>query len=263
MDTVEFHIQIHGEQPDSGREVSPETLSFKDLAELLVPVQDALTKMALDAELDGLAPFKLVGEAKTASADLTARIPASIQSAAATLTSAVASGDWSEVPKDAHSEIYNLSKVLARRNWRMRFLPSGTEGIVAAEISPERPVAEPTAPTQVQELTSIYGELLVVGGVDATKYGRLRLFDGRVIPLDLSEAIAKQLAPRLFEEVCLEGVATWNTVTMRITRFKVARVTEYRATDPREAFAALRDAVDGAFDEIDPIVYQRRVRHGG
>lgn len=263
MDTFEFQIQIHGQQAGSRQEVSPLTLSIRDLAELLVPLQDALTKMAPDADLGGLAPLALVGQVETASAALTVRIPCALEPAAATLTSAAATGDWTGVPAAAHDALRSLSKWLARRRWRMRFLPDGSHGIRAAEISPDFPVPERIAPSEAHELTTVHGVLLVVGGVDETKFGRLRLLDGRVIPLALDEATARQLAPLLFEEVCLQGLATWDTANMRIVRFQVERLADYRATGPREAFAALREVVGDVFDELDPLEYQRHVRQGG
>lgn len=259
MDAVEFHIQLHGEHPATGEDISPGTLSVSDLLKLLAPLEAAITATSKD-DLQGRPALALVGTARTASADLGLRSYAG--AAVAEVTAAIAEKDWRRLPHEAQTKLHAFSKAIGGRGWRCMFQPNGTPGIREAEISPQHPVPQP-ATARVEELTTTYGVLTAVGGADPTKWGHLQPIDGaELVHLKFDEQMAKQLADRLFEEVGLEGIATWDTASWSIVSFQVERLLPYRATDARTAFDELREAVGDAFDDVDPLEYQHRIRHG-
>jgi hypothetical protein len=112
--------------------------------------------------------------------------------------------------------------------------------------------------------TTIYGECLSV----FPKCVTLRLHDGRTFGVSLATGLADALSDRVGETIGLDGKARWDAETNVLTAFHATEVTPYRDRDPGmdrprtnlEALAALAEAANGRWDNVDPDEFVRELR---
>jgi hypothetical protein len=97
-----------------------------------------------------------------------------------------------------------------------------------------------------------------------TPKAEIRLLKGGTLLYPrLSQAVAKDLAQRLYEDVVLEGRATWRTDTWEVVDFRVDSVSPFRTAPPHEAFEALAEVAEGRWDEEDAVEYVHCLRGSG
>jgi hypothetical protein len=114
----------------------------------------------------------------------------------------------------------------------------------------------------LQGTTTIQALCLRVGGVQPKAELRLPNRE-KLLHAELTAEVARQLAQRLYEEVILEGRATWNVDPWEVEAFRVNRVTTYRKTDAVLAFKELSEAARGSWDEVDALSYVHGLRSDG
>lgn len=248
-----FDLEITGEG------VLPDTTRAGELAELLQNIEKAITETAKsqDVEIVEEAVVSLVG-IEEGSNKLTIAIAAVVVPAASMLSQAVASNKYERIPPAAHEAIHQVSNQAIKKKWSVKFKEQRAINMKAATICADSPVPSPPAPPQISGTTSIYGRCIRVGGVKPK--AEIRLGQGGFLHIEISEEMAKELARSLYEEVCLEGEATWRTDDWKIERFKATKVTSFRKTDPLEAFVRLAEAANGRWDGVDVNKYLEELR---
>src|SRR5262249_38810990 len=98
----------------------------------------------------------------------------------------------------------------------------------------------------------------------ATPRAELRVANrSSLLYVDVSEEDAKFLGQRLYDQVVLEGVATWDPETWAVREFRVSRVTEYRPGRVADAFRALAEVSEGIWEQVDAVDFVRKVRGSG
>jgi hypothetical protein len=100
-----------------------------------------------------------------------------------------------------------------------------------------------------------------VGGIKPK--AEIQLYQGEILYITVSEEIAKEIAKSLYEGVCIEGRARWNTEDWTIAEFEGWRISKFKATDPATAFRELEVAAGGRWDGIDAIGYVKALRSEG
>ncbi|MBI5153624.1 hypothetical protein HZA57_00170 [Candidatus Poribacteria bacterium] len=85
---------------------------------------------------------------------------------------------------------------------------------------------------------------------------------GQLIQAEATEALARELGAHLYEEVAVEGEATWNARTWEIENFRVLGVHPFAPSDPVSAFEQLQQASAGTWDRVDAREYVNAVRYG-
>ena len=237
-----------------GANVSPETVRATDLAEFVTLIEDAI----LAADPGAKSPDRL-DEAKVSlvrieegSNKLTFAVMLATMPIVATLCEAIASGSFERMPRASHQKFHEISKQAASRHWDVEFVADTAQHIPTAVISAERPVSAP-ASLIIVEPTMIWGRLMRVGG--AKPRGELRLLDGDLLYFDLTTEMAKELGDRLYEEICVEGDATFEAGSRKLVGFKATRVTAYAPgkTPILETFREIARITKGCWDEVDII----------
>jgi len=115
---------------------------------------------------------------------------------------------------------------------------------------------------RVRGETVIYGKVERVGGVEPKV--RLRLADGDGLSCRLSEALARQLGGRLYEEVGLKGTATWDAGDYALLYFHADELTRYEPAGVKVGFAELKAVAGPHYANVEDVVsYVRELRHGG
>ena len=164
------------------------------------------------------------------------------------------------VSRPAYAEMETLSKKLAERGWDLRFEGSGDLSVEPARFGATAPLAALPAPPTLRGTTTIYGKCLRVGGATKPRAEVRVLKDDTLLYLNLSIELAKELATRLYEEVVLEGQATWNVETWQIESFRVSAIADFRPGKLSEAFEDLAQAAKGRWDDVDALDYVKALR---
>ena len=173
------------------------------------------------------------------------------------ISDAVATSRYDKLPPKAVEALVAISKQAEKNSWAAQIIPGTSDMIKAGEISADNPVPAYTEPF-VQGSTTLVGQLLRVGGAEPK--AEIRDEHNNLHFIKVDTAMAKALAVRLYDEVSIEGDATWNTDTWEITKFNVTQVNDYRSVNPVEAFEELSKRVQGAWDEVDVEAYFKTER---
>jgi hypothetical protein len=245
----------------TGAGVSPESVPLRDLADVLGRIDRAVRSYVASKrlELPDDALISLV-DIVSSSDGLVLATAEPLVPVVALISKAVRDRDFTELPTETYGELYGLSESLSSRGWGFKFFEEKPLGIVAAEFDAAQPLMPPAKPTFVEGTTTLYGRCLRVGGAGQPK-AEVRLPNtSKLLHVDLSEALAKEVATKLYEEVALEGTATWNADSWELQSFRVSRVTNYRKSDPVAAFKELAEAAKGRWDEVEASAYVHSLR---
>lgn len=253
MNRHRVHVSI------TGAEVSPEQVPIKDLVGILTRLDRAISTYAAAKRIDlpeGTS-VSLV-DIKPGSECLVFSVPEPLIGVVANISTAVGQRQFGDLPEETYGELYALSQAVSARGWDLEIREDQEHGIQPARFGAGEPLGAPHAPTFVKGTTTVYGRCLRVGGVQPK--AEVRLPNGKLMHVDLSEEVAKELAARLYEEVVLEGTATWETSTWEIQDFRVNQVTRFQKTDPVLAFKELAEASGDAWDGVDAVDFVRGLR---
>jgi len=72
--------------------------------------------------------------------------------------------------------------------------------------------------------------------------------------------LAKEIAERLHKMIGVEGEATWDIDTWKLSAFTAESLVEYKEHDPVEAFEALSAAAGDFWNDVDPDAYVSELR---
>jgi hypothetical protein len=169
-------------------------------------------------------------------------------------------GDYASLPSPTYGELHQLSETVAARGWGIEIRDQPEHGIRQVRFGAENPLPPPAKPARIQGTTTVYGRCLRVGGATQPKAEIRLAATGKLLNVDLSEEVAKELAPRLYDDVVLEGHAIWNAESWEIEVFRVSRITEFRRTDPDLAFKELAEAARGRWEGVEAAKYVHTLR---
>lgn len=254
---AKFHVELRLLGPD----VSPETVDVDELLSLISKYKAAVLETAktmnqvLSSDESRMA---LVRVAK-GSDRLRLAVDRTLTRPVREVSIAVRSNDWSRCGPDACKSISDVSRLLRPRNWELE-LPPGGRGA--------KPVLRGDTAITAPQTYMASGETVLYGTVDDAgreKNPRLRLIlaDGSPVDVTGPRNEVKQLGTRLFEEVALRGVATWNLDTGRVTHFRLTGIEEFKETSLLEAFDNLASVAGSNWDHVDAQKFVRDLRGYG
>ena len=100
--------------------------------------------------------------------------------------------------------------------------------------------------------TVLVGELKRVGGATSPRCMVRAINQAAAIYCDLTHDQARELAPRLYETVVLEGDAVWLKTSLEIVEFRVERIVRFTQKGFAEAKKELREAGADRWDHVSP-----------
>jgi hypothetical protein len=118
------------------------------------------------------------------------------------------------------------------------------------KIQADQGVDAPRTPGTTTGTTTLLARCLRVGGVAQPK-AVLRLIQGNLLHIKVSEEMARELGRHLYDEIVLTGTATWRTDTWAIIDFKIKNISKFERVAPAVAFRELAEAAGGALDHVD------------
>ena len=238
----------------TGGGLLPETLPIQELADILKSVELILGSVAIDQNQGLNSEDFIVGlvhsEKGSARLKFASTLSEVAMAALMIITSAISTREYNNIPTNAIKGLKDLSNYTAKRDCDLQIYKEGSFSAPLAEISANVSLSLPCDLT-VTGKTIIYGQILRIGGAEPKV--AVRTLDNDLLYCTLSESLARLLANSLYETVGLAGSATWELKSYRILEFNAEEIIPYHHGDLLSAFASLRKAVDGAFDDIDDV----------
>jgi hypothetical protein len=240
-----------------GAHLHPETLKASDLAQILLCLEKAI---AITADVrpteDEPEPVVVSLTAiRDGSAGLGLTVSPAVWGAVVMICVSIADREFRHLPRNAQAKLAELSRLFVKQGWEGEFTG---HALRRAVISASNPVPEPEA-SRLRGTTALVGKCIRVGGVEPSVQIRPAQ-GGKLITVQVSHKLVKELGDRLYETVALEGEAVWDSESWEIIEFRAARVLPYRSGDVMAAFRELATVSANAWDGVDAEEYVRKSR---
>lgn len=173
------------------------------------------------------------------------------------LLSLFLSGQDDILPSACNVPISNIN-AFVRRNDLSVSIP-GRHGEAAIVVTKDNPIRKAQV-SKMEYRTSIYGELVEVGGAEKPNAHVITANADKPIICAITKDMAKELGNRLYSVIGLKGMATKEEG--RITQFKVDSILPYRQTTADEFLDGFKASGFGAWfkDVDDPVAFVREMR---
>ena len=255
MSDATFELRLKGEN------IEPSTIPIDELGGILRALSDVLTSIATEQNPNMNPKDFVVGLSTIEPGSLSLNFKANQASVALAAYSLMASAfstlAFHNLPKKALEGMDQMVRYGNDKNadWEL-YDPSKIEPIATINHLQNIDVLNNAC---IKGETDIYGKIIRIGGVKPAV--RLRLDKDEELTCLCSEALAVKLAPRLYQQVGLHGVAWWHAKTLEIVRFRATEHIEYDPTDIVHTIQLLKETIGYAFDDIeDPVAYSRELR---
>ncbi|MEO2088517.1 MAG: hypothetical protein ABGY75_03340 [Gemmataceae bacterium] len=219
MKKPDFQLKV--ESNDS--HLSLASVSAKEVAQLISTITDIIETAATESDGE---PFgvSLAGVSER-SIFISQHLSERCRLAVSVILSAIATGDFSRVPADAHGKLVTFSRQLVGQG---RFARLSGAGGPEVEISASHPIPEFT-PKLVKHKTTLYGKVVWAGGIRTYKAIISLNNAGRSIEVQVESAeLVKQLAAKMYEVVGIRGTAWTDLRSEKMTDFRAESITRYR-----------------------------------
>ncbi|RTI01358.1 hypothetical protein CSW29_04305 [Thermus scotoductus] len=241
-----------------GRDLQgPEDLPLKDLAVLLDGLGGLLEAFALEHGYDEPLPASLVGVRK-GSVALEVSVSAALPLEEG-LFLPLEEGQYHRLGPKTREKAYILSKELVKED---RTLKLERGGKVKPLLGAAHPVPAPTPPLVLEDVLTLYGEVIRLGGVEPkvdlrTPRGEYHIRARRedVKRLEEENALYREIGVRVRARIAREEEG-WKV----LGHPELLEVLPYRPGDPREAFMGLARLVEKSLRGVDPEEHVRRLR---
>jgi hypothetical protein len=238
----------------------PSEVDIEDLATILDDLKKAVAGCLL-ANKDAPEPAARISlvDVVEGSDGLVFEVQPQAAAAISTLSRALRSRSYGDLPSASHSALYRINQFTAKRAWGIRIRAKKSVGVEPVEVIEPDHVDPPTNRRTLSGSTNLLGRCLRVGGA-TTPRAELRLTNERLLYVEVTENVARELGKRLYDQVVLGGEAVWDAKDGELQEFKVKEVTTFRAVPVNIAFKELASASRGRWDNVDAESFVKRVR---
>lgn len=246
-DILEFKLHGNG--------VSPKTFRSKEVALLLVSLEDAIKAYIIenisedeDFEESDLfiSPVSIRNESMTLG--YIPNVKKYIIPAFSAIAFAINSNDLTSLPQRSIENLKEIQKITRQKNCQADFKLNGT---TIAQIDAETQISIPDS-YKIKGDTILYGKVIRVGG--ANPVVRIKLDNNITLSLGISQNDAIRLAHKLYKEVGFRGTASWAKDSYRLIDFNVKSIIdEYEPTGIKESFEELSLIAGKYWDDIENI----------
>jgi len=247
-----------------GSGISPKSFTLKELSKLLEKIDKGIISLIhadnpnLNINELGLSLVNISNKSNALSLEpMSEKFDPLYKQTFHKLGNSISTRDYSDVNQSGIDLIREVYKITLEKECDARFQDSNDESSIFATISPDDELKLPQ-PHEYTEYTTIYGELIRIGGVKEPS-AWLTHKKGHVICSGSKEQ-CQELAKHLFNIVGLKGVATWSFEEQKILKFKIDSFIEYGNKSPSEVMKILREKygkfwsglgdIDELFNEI-------------
>lgn len=230
------------------------------MAELIIAAERTILGIARRDNPDSAESLLVaISEIKDASIGfgLTSNHPQSISNAYRELVSATENRLFRSLPAQSLEGLRTLTQFARERKGHTQFW-NGSSGQPLLDLPPDFAIEVPSPEYQRGE-TTLYGKIERVGGVKPRV--RLRVWENEVVYGEISEEQGRVLGSKLYSQTALRGQATWDATDGSVVYFRVDEILNYKPGKASRAFEELKEASQGAFDQIEDVdLFVRRIR---
>lgn len=98
--------------------------------------------------------------------------------------------------------------------------------------------------------TILYGKLTDIGGERPNLH--LKINEEDKIIIDISEEVARDLAPKLYQYIGLQGLAVWDANTFKVKEFKFSSIVPYKGGNTLNAINEIKNNIStGVWDKYN------------
>jgi hypothetical protein len=236
-----------------GEKITPESFNSKEVGELLIHLEAAFKAyFDTDPERKAHEPFLSLVEVRNQSLGLHFKPSNSafFQLAFLAITTAVNSGDFTDIPRKSIEHLQSVQKIVKAKNAEGQFyLGDKRFALLRAETPIVAPEEKKNAPIRGE--TVLYGQVTKTGGIHPAVQV---VFDsGETLTCTVSRSLAKQLGKNLYSKVALKGVAAWSAADYELLEFRIESFEVFQVAKANQAFAKLRDTLGKYWDSTDNI----------
>lgn len=234
-----------------GEAIKPGLVRSHELAEILEAVEAFVAAEAMEANPELAKDELVVGLYEIADKSIGLRfktnmaalvLPAFIGAA-----EAISVSNFDALSGPSLKPLQAVSAFAKRHNCRADIQLPGAEKPLAS-ITPETVVPPPG---RIIGSTELVGKVLRVGG--KVPRAMIELLDGSVIYCDVALDIAKELGHRLYTIVIFQGMAAWDTRTIKLQDFSITGFQEFSQSSPLEVLGELRSSIGASFAHIEDV----------
>lgn len=236
----------------SGNNISPESVKPSEIAALLFNFEKVILSQLKSAEptINTDEVLFCLDKIDNKSLDLifkTVQVKPLLVNSFLSVATAFNTGDYSKIEKSAISSLNEIVKFSRTHNC-IGYFNLNDQNI--SSFSPDVEISYNSANSITGE-TTIYGKIIRIGGEEPKIHFRTN--DNEKLIFVVTENLAKQLSPKLYEYIGLVGTATWNVQNFNIDNFKVDRIIELQEKSYVETFDDLRGLIGRYWDEVEDI----------
>ncbi len=248
--------------------LTPERVRASDLADFLNNLEGAITETAkyqdipLAYELEE-ALVSLVGVEFGNSSDLLIAVARPISPVVSLMTRMIADRNFDSLPHDAQVYLHNISNIAFRTRLSYEFRSVDGLLVTPAVISYEYPVPRPSEVLTTSGSTTVWGNLIKVGGDNEPK-AVIRLRNDKLFAVRITREMINEIQEQklMYKDIGFKGIAKWRIENWTMESFKANGIAGYRpdASTLVDSFRELSEASEGRWENIDPVRYVEELR---
>lgn len=252
-------MSSHIELKIDGEGVSPETVSWADLREIVSGMHAAILATASEAGVPkAKVRFSLV-DITEGSDTLTFATDKGTHRSAQRIVSAIQSRDESGLNSEAIEGVQRAWKRLHKNHWSLQVARNGKESTRATIVPELQPFDPPER--AIGGKTKLLVQVIRVGGESPT--ARVQVAGGKAFTANIvNRNVASQLATKLYHTIQVSADVTWDLDRNEILRAKITGVEPYDLGEakPLEALQRLGELSQGFWDTINPTDFMNDIR---
>jgi hypothetical protein len=257
-----FQIQM------KAAELTPERVRASDLADFLNNLEGAITETAKSQDIPlAYDPdevlVSLVGVESGNSSDLLIAVALPISPVVSIMTRAIADRNFASLPHETQECLHNISNNAIRMRLAYEFRPVNGLLVTPTEISYEYPVPKPTEVLTTTGSTTVWGNLVKVGG-DSDPKAIVRLRNDKLFAVRITRDMVSEIQEQklIYKDIGFKGVATWKIENWAMKTFKATSIVDYRpdTTNLVKSFRDLSEASEGRWETVDPVEHVKKLR---
>lgn len=236
-----------------GENISPENIRIGEIAVILDSIENVLLSVVAK-EHEGLTKDNLtIGlhsvNAGSLGLQFTSKIPELVIPAFEQVAVSITRGTVDAIPFESLAHFEKILSFVKRHQAQADFIVVNGKSKNLATLTSD---FELPKPTYITGQTTIYGEIVRVGGVEPKV--EVKTISGQTLYCPFEFELASRLGALLYQLVGLDGDARWNTHNFEIEDFRVTGISNFSDTPIVEAFQSLSEVAGVYFSDIDDVV---------
>ena len=236
-----------------GKNISPKNIRIGEIAVILDAIENVLVSVVTKEHDELTKELLTIGlhSVNTGSLGLqfTSKLPEVVTPAFEQVAIAVKNRTIESIPFESLHHFEKILSFVKKHQAQVDFIVVNGKPKNLATLTPD---FELPTPVYITGQTTIYGEIVRVGGVDPKV--EIKTISGQTLFCPFEIGLASQLGSLLYQLVGLDGDARWDTQNFEIEDFRVTGITDYRDTPLIEAFRSLSEISDYYYSDVEDVV---------